>query len=100
VGAGPQAEGAADEDREPGHTDLVGRGHDAAWRLAGLLAERGDLEKLRSRADAGDQPAAWHLADLLVKRGDPDGLRTRAGEGDHDTAPRSARLDTAGVIAH
>jgi hypothetical protein len=62
---------------------------DAAWRLAGLLAERGDLDELRARADAGDGPAAGKLADLLAKRGDPDEaariLRARAD--DDDWAP-------------
>ena len=42
-------------------------------RLAGLLAERGDLDEaeqiLRARADAGDRDAAWELADLLAERG-------------------------------
>ena len=44
----------------------------AAWRLAGLLAERGDLDGLRARADAGDGHAAARLAELLVERGDGD----------------------------
>jgi hypothetical protein len=29
--------------------------HHAAGRLAGMLADRGDLDELRTRADAGDQ---------------------------------------------
>ena len=45
----------------------------AAWRLAGLLAERGDLDELRARADAGDGYAAARLAGLLGERGDLDG---------------------------
>ena len=32
-----------------------------------LLAQPGDLDQLRSRAD--DSRAAWHLADLLTKHG-------------------------------
>ena len=50
---------------------------DAAWRLAELLAERGDLDGLRARADAGDADAAERLAELLAERGDLDGLRAR-----------------------
>ena len=45
----------------------------AAWRLAGLLARHGDLDQLRVRADAGDRYAALELADLLTDRGDLDG---------------------------
>jgi len=41
----------------------------AAERLAGLLAERGDLDGLRARIDAGDPYAAMRLPDLLVKQG-------------------------------
>ena len=36
----------------------------AAARLAGLLAEHGDLDELRARADAGDGYAAWELRRL------------------------------------
>jgi hypothetical protein len=43
---------------------------DAAWWLAGLLAERGDLDAVAARADAGDQHAAERLARLLADRGD------------------------------
>ena len=47
------------------------------WELAELLAERGDLDGLRARADAGDREAAGKLADLLLAdRDDLDGLRT------------------------
>ncbi len=69
---------------------------DAALRLAGLLAARGDLEQLRARADAGDGAAASRLAGLLVQRGDLDGaaqiLRARAGAGDGAAALRLAGL--------
>ena len=58
--------------------------HISAWR-AHLLAERGDLDGLRARADVGDGQAAGKLADLLVGRGDLDGLRARANAGDGDT---------------
>ena len=72
----------------------------AAGRLAGLLAERGDLDGaaqiLRARADAGDGDAAGRLADLLAERGDLDGaaqiLRARADAGDGDAAGRLAEL--------
>ena len=42
-----------------------------------LLAERGDLDGLRTRADAGDESAASQLARLLAERGDLDELRAR-----------------------
>ena len=58
------------------------RRRDAARRLAELLAERGDLDGLRARADAGDGYAALRLAELLAERGDLDGLRARADAGD------------------
>ena len=65
----------------------------AAWRLAELLAERGDLDgELRARADAGDRDAAGRLAELLAERGDLDGLRARADAGDWDAAWRLAEL--------
>ncbi len=53
----------------------------AAWRLADLLTQHGDLDELRARADAGDRDAAWGLADLLVEAGDLDGVRARRGRG-------------------
>ena len=57
-----------------------------------LLAERGDLDGLRARADAGDGDAARRLAGLLAERGDLDGLRARADAGDGDAARRLAEL--------
>ena len=51
-------------------------------RLDELLAERGDLDGLRARADAGDLNAASWLALLLAGRQDLDGLRARADAGD------------------
>ena len=73
---------------------------DAATRLAGLLAERGDLDGaiqvLGTLADAGDRDAASRLADLLAERGDLDGaiqvLGTLADAGDQDAATRLVRL--------
>ena len=65
---------------------------DAAWRLAELLARRGDLDGLRARADAGDGSAAGQLARLLAERGDLDELRARADAGDRDAAVRLAEL--------
>ena len=58
----------------------------AAWQLAGLLARRGGLDKLRARADVGDRDAARQLAELLAERGDLDELRARADAGDQDAA--------------
>ena len=74
----------------------VGDQH-AALGLADLLARRGDLDELRTRADAGDDYAAMllvrllrtradngdghaagQLADLLAEHGDLDELRARA----------------------
>jgi hypothetical protein len=70
----------------------------AAFRLAELLAARGDLDGLRTRADAGDEAAAWQLIDLLARRGDlgevTQILRARADAGD-----RYAALRLAGLLA-
>ena len=68
----------------------------AAWHLAGLLAQRGDLDEaaaiLRPRADADDRTAAFQLAGLLEDRGDLDEaagiLRARANAGDKFAAWR------------
>jgi hypothetical protein len=46
-----------------------------------LLAERGDLDRLRARADAGDSAAARRLAGLLAEREDLDGLRDQVDAG-------------------
>ncbi len=58
----------------------------AALRLAGRLAERGDLDEaaqlLRDLDGAGDPWAAQELAGLLAKRGDLDELRAWADAGD------------------
>jgi hypothetical protein len=59
-----------------------------------MLAERGDLEGLRARADAGDQEAAWRLAGMLAERGDLEGLRARADAGDEAAAGPLADLLT------
>ena len=66
----------------------------AAMQLAKVLAQRGDLNGLRARADAGDQQAAWQLAKVLAQRGDLNGLRARADAGDQHAAGR-----LAGVLA-
>jgi hypothetical protein len=63
----------------------------AARQLAGLLANRGDLDELRARADTGDQYAAERLADLLADH-DLDELRARADTGDQYAARRLADL--------
>ena len=64
----------------------------AARELAGLLAERGDLDGLRARANAGDGDAAGALAGLLAQRGDLNGLRARTDAGDPDAAEQLAGL--------
>ncbi len=73
------------------HATDAGDG-DAAGRLASLLAERGDLDELRARADSGDVFAAVWLAE----RGDLDGvvqiLRGRADVGDGAAAGALAGL--------
>jgi hypothetical protein len=38
--------------------------------LSSLLDEHGDVDELRARADHGDREAAGRLAGLLAKRGD------------------------------
>ncbi len=60
----------------------------ASKRLARMLAERGDEEELRTRADDGDRDAANHLAELLAERGDLDGLWARARAGDRASSRR------------
>jgi hypothetical protein len=62
------------------------------WRLAELLAEHGDLDGLRARADDGERHAARRLADLLAEHGDLVELRARADAGDPYAADRLARL--------
>ncbi len=47
--------------------------HDAAGRLSNLMAQAGDREELRRRADAGDWWAAQRLATLLLEEGDRTG---------------------------
>ena len=68
----------------------------AAWRLADLLADRGELDeaaqRLRGRADADEGYAAWRLAGLLAQRGDLEELRGRADAGDEAAAWRLADL--------
>ena len=80
---------------------------EAARRLAGLLAERGDVDALRARADAGDGEAARRLAGLLAERGDTDGaiqvLRAPSDAGDAVATLRLSELlvergDTDGAI--
>jgi predicted negative regulator of RcsB-dependent stress response len=77
------------------HAASVGD-EDAAWRLAGLLVECGDLDELRRLADAGDREAALRLAGVLAQRGDVDEavqvLRTRADAGDPFAALQLADL--------
>ena len=56
-----------------------------------LLVERGDIDGLRARADAGDESAAWRLVELMVERGDADGLRAWADAGDRVRRPAAGR---------
>jgi hypothetical protein len=73
---------------------------DAASRLAGLLAQRGDLDGavqvLRALAETGDGYVGCRLADLLVQRGDLTEavriLRARAEAGDQEAARRLVDL--------
>ena len=58
----------------------------AAGAVADLLARRGDLDELRSRAAAGDEHAAMQLADLFARHGDLDELRRLADTGDVSAA--------------
>ena len=58
----------------------------ATSRLAGILADRGELDELRARADAGNQAAASRLAGILASRGDLDELRGRTDAGDQAAA--------------
>ena len=72
----------------------AGNEYAASW-LADLLAYRG-LDELRARARTGDRDAAFRLAGLLTQHGDLNEaeqvLRTRADAGDRDAAFRLARL--------
>jgi hypothetical protein len=52
-------------------------GRNANWRLALLLAERGDLDELRARAAASDEYASEQLANLLAACCDLEELRSR-----------------------
>jgi hypothetical protein len=49
--------------------------------LAGLLAQHGDLDKLRTRADADDRDGGTEPAGLLEERVDPDGALQSCGPG-------------------
>ena len=65
----------------------------AADRLADLLADRGCLRELRQRADGGHQFAAERLADFLVAQRRAGELRRRAKAGDRVSELRLAKLD-------
>ena len=65
---------------------------DAAWRLARLLAQRGDLDGLRALANADEWYVIRELADLQARRGDLDGLRAQANAGNGYAAGQLARL--------
>jgi hypothetical protein len=63
-----------------------------------VLAARGDLDELRTRADSGDENAASRLDQLLAERGDLDGavqvLRARADAGHPSAAQQLVQLLT------
>jgi hypothetical protein len=76
---------------------LADAGHGfAARRLAELLAQQGQIEELRARADAGDMSAADFLWRWLVQQGQVDDaiklLRAQADAGDWLAAGRLAEL--------
>jgi len=62
----------------------------------GTGAERGDLDGLLARADAGDRDAGERLVELLAEHGDLDGaarvLRTLADAGDRYAAWKLTHL--------
>ena len=76
--------------------------------MLSLLANHGNLDELRARADVGDwhaamQHAAMQLASLLVRRADLDELRARADARDKYAAEHLSGLLTksalSGIIA-
>ena len=76
----------------PGQRRRRGRRHGgwpSCWPSAATWTE---LDKLRARADAGDEAAATLLAELLAERGDLDELRARADAGDEAAATELAAL--------
>jgi hypothetical protein len=52
------------------------------------LAERGDTEGLRARADTGDWSAGDRLAKVLAERGDTESLRAEVLRGNDCAARR------------
>ncbi len=64
----------------------------AAYEIAAVAAQRGDLKPLRSFADAGNGWATFHLAQALADNGDIDELRARAEAGDTSAGDGLARL--------
>jgi hypothetical protein len=62
--------------------------------LARMLAERGDINRLRQRADAGDLSAARRLAEILQHKDDVSELSRRADSG--DSAAVSALAEVLG----
>jgi hypothetical protein len=73
-------------------TPLARENYDAAIWLAELLVERGDVEALTARADAGDKSAADWCAGLLAEPGDVEALTALADAGDKSAADWCAGL--------
>lgn len=76
----------------------------AEIRLADVLTERGDHERLRELARGGSRPARLRWADVLVERGELDQLRLLAATGGHAVTERladalAARGDTVELAA-
>ncbi|WP_436535534.1 hypothetical protein [Actinoplanes sp. HUAS TT8] len=79
----------------------------AARLLADLLVSQGQVDELRQRADAGDEPAEFRLGGLLAALGREDELRQRADSGDEMASYRlverlvdDGRADEAHTMLH
>ena len=93
AGDGEAAFGLAGLLADRGELDELRARADAGdWRAASRLADRGELDELRARANAGDGEAAFGLASRLADRGELDELRARADAGDWRAAFRLAGL--------
>ncbi|MEO3797437.1 hypothetical protein ABGB14_45165 [Nonomuraea sp. B10E15] len=78
---------ASTQDNPPGYTPPPQEANnDISWHSARFMARHDREEKLRERADAGDESAARWLARLLASRQDREGLRVRGAAGDLDAS--------------